>query len=191
MSIPILRDGLGKHSLRVPMWLVLVVVLGGMTSVMAIVIGVRFYVAGRTSTSELVQDLGRSSLAQLTETIESQLQPAADQAQFLADILSRDQVDPKDDQRLQDLLLGSLAAVRQLRAVFYVGIDGRLVWSGPDDDGRGYRSTDSRPTADEAQVAALLEQARRNGMQFWSQPILFDWSTGPLLIAVAPVFRDA
>src|SRR5215510_12159861 len=156
MSIPILRDSLGKHSLRVPMWLVLVVVLGGMTSVMAIVIGVRFYVAGRTSTSELVQDLGRSSLAQLTETIESQLQPAADQAQFLADILSRDQVDPKDDQRLQDLLLGSLAAVRQLRAVFYVGIDRRLVWAGLDDDGRGYSARVSQES-DDKQVPQLLE----------------------------------
>jgi len=83
-----------KRPLRVPIWLVLVLVLGGMTSIMALVIGVRFYVAGLSSADQLVKDLGRSGLAQLTETIESQLQPAADQARFLADILSRDQVDP-------------------------------------------------------------------------------------------------
>jgi class 3 adenylate cyclase len=189
MSAPAARDGSGKRRLRVPIGLVLVLVLGGMTSVMAVVIGVRFYIAGLTSTTQLVEDLGRSSLAQLTETIESQLQPAADQAKFLADILSRDQVDPKDNQRLQDLLLGSLGAVRQLRAVAYVGLDHRLVWAGPDDDGRGYSARVSQ-VGDETQVPRLLEQAQRSQTPFWSRPIQFDWESGPLLIAVAPVFHD-
>jgi adenylate cyclase len=179
-----------KRRLRVPIWLVLVLVLGGMTSIMAVVIGVSFYVAGFISTSMLVDDLGRSALAQLSETIESQLQPASDQSKFLADLLSRDQVDPKDNQRLQDLLLGSLAAVRQLRAVAYVGLDHRLVWAGPDDDGRGYSTTVTTQIADETQVPALLEKAQRNGTPFWSEPILFDRSAGPLLIAVAPVFHE-
>src|SRR5690242_11259111 len=119
------NPGSTKRRLRVPIWLVLVLVLGGMTSIMALVIGVRFYVAGLISTSQLVGDLGRTSLTQLADGIESQLQPAADQARFLADLLSRDQVDPTDSQRLQDLLLGSLAAVRQLRAVAYVSLDHR------------------------------------------------------------------
>jgi class 3 adenylate cyclase len=182
--------GSTKRRLRVPIWLVLVLVLGGMTSIMALVIGVRFYVAGVVGTTQLAQDLGRSSLAQLSETIESQLQPAADQARFLADLLSRDQVDPKNNQRLQDLLLGSLAAVRQLRAVAYVSLDHRMVWAGPDGDGRGY-SAELRKMADEKQVPALLEEAQRRGHPFWSKPILFDWSDGPLLIAVEPVFHDA
>lgn len=178
-----------KRSVRLPIWLALVLALGGMTSIMALVIGVSFYIAGFVSTSQLVDDLGRSALAQLSESIDSQLQPAADQARFLADILSRDQVDPKDNQRLQDLLLGSLAAVRQLRAVAYVGLDRRMVWAGPDDDGRGYSTRAAARVADETQVPALLEQARRGGAPFWSEPILFDWSDGPLLVAVAPVFR--
>jgi class 3 adenylate cyclase len=178
-----------KRSLRVPVWLVLVLVLGGMTSVMAVVIGVRFYIAGLVSTRDLVDELGRSALAQLTETIESQLQPASDQAAFLADILSRDQVDPRDSQRLQDLLLGSLAAVRQLSAVAYVGLDHRVVWAGPDENGRGYTARVTT-MADETQVPALLDEAKRRQSPFWSKPILFDWSTGPLLIAIAPVFHD-
>jgi len=181
--------GSAKRRLRVPIWLVLVLVLGGMTSVMALVIGVRFYVAGLDSTSQLVEDLGRSSLAQLNETIESQLQPAADQARFLSDLVSRDQVDPKDNQRLQDLLLGSLAAVRQLRAVAYVGLDRRVVWAGPNENGRGY-SAEVTDVADDSQIPALLEEARQRGGSFWSKPVLFDWSDGPLLIAVSPVFRD-
>jgi class 3 adenylate cyclase len=191
MTAHLMRDSSAKRRLRLPIWLVLALVLGGMTSIMAVVIGVRFYVAGLASTSELVDDLGRSALVQLSEAIESQLQPAADQARFLADILSRDQVDPKDNQRLQDLLLGSLAAVRQLRAVAYVGLDHRMVWAGPDDDGRGYSTIVTAHAAGETQVPALLEEAQRSNVQFWSQPILFDWSSGPLLIAVAPVFRNA
>ena len=113
MTTQIVQDSRSKHRLRLPIWLALVLALGGMTSIMAVVIGVSFYVLGFVSTSRLVDDLGRSALAQLSESIDSQLQPAADQARFLADILSRDQVDPDDNQRLQDLLLGSLAAVRQ------------------------------------------------------------------------------
>jgi class 3 adenylate cyclase len=191
MTAKTLKAREAKQRVRLPIWLVLVLVLGGLTSIMALVIGLLFYFAGLKSTQMVINDLGSRALSQLSETIESQLQPAADQARFLSDILSRDQVDPKDNRRSQDLLLGSLAAVRQLRAVFYVGTDDRMVWVGPDDDGRGYRSIDSRPTADETQIAALLEQAQRGGAQFWSQPVMFDWSTGPLLIAVAPVFRDA
>jgi class 3 adenylate cyclase len=191
MTTPFTRDfQVSRQRVRVPIWLVLVLALGGMTSMMAVVIGVRFYIAGLVSTSQLVEDLGRSSLAQLTESIESQLQPASDQAVFLADILSRDQVDPTDSQRLQDLLLGSLAAVRQLRAVAYVGLDRRVVWAGPDDDGRGYTARVTR-MADETQVPGLLDEAQRRQAPFWSKPILFDWSTGPLLIAVAPVIHNA
>src|SRR5688572_18468869 len=179
-----------KRRLRVPIWLVLVLALGGMTSIMAVVIGVSFYVAGFVSTSQLVDELGRSALAQLSETIESQLQPAADQARFLADILSHDQVDPDDNQRLQDLLLGSLAAVRQLRAVAYVGLDRRMVWAGLNDNGRGYSARVTQEQ-DEHQVPEILKEAKRRGTVFWSKPVLFNWSDGPLLIAVAPVFRDA
>jgi adenylate cyclase len=185
------RDGQrAKHRIRIPIWLVLVLALGGMTSVMAVVIGVSFWLAGFISTNDLVEDLGRSAITQLSATIESQLQPASDQAAFLSDLLSRDQVDPDDNQRLQDLLLGSLAAVRQLRAVAYVGLDRRMVWAGLNDDGRGYsaRVTQER---DDHQVPEILEEAKRRGTPFWSKPVLFNWSDGPLLIAVAPVFRDA
>jgi adenylate cyclase len=189
MTTSIVRNSQStKRRLRVRIWLVLALVLGGMTSIMAVVIGGRFYLAGRASTSEVVDDLGRSMLAQLTETVEGQLRPATDQAKFLADILSNGQVDPNDNQRLQDLLLGSLAAVRQLRAVAYVGLDHRMVWAGPNENGRGHSANVVNMLHDE-RVSGLLEQARRNRAQFWSKPMLFDWSTGPLLIAVTPVLR--
>ena len=190
MTTLVTKDGkrTGRR-LRVPIWLVLALVLGGMTSTMAVVIGARFYVAGLASTRQLVEDLGRASLAQLTETIESQLQPASDQARFLADLLSRGQVDPEDNQRLQDLLLGSLAAVRQLRAVAYVGLDRHMVWAGPNASGRGY-SAEVTKHSDAAQLPEILAEAKRSGTQFWFKPTLFNWSDGPLLIAVAPVFRD-
>ena len=45
-----------KQYVRLPIWLVLVMALGGMTSVMALVIGVGFYFFGFTGTRELVQD---------------------------------------------------------------------------------------------------------------------------------------
>ena len=41
------------------------------------------------------------------------------------------------------------------------------------------------------QVPQMLAEAKRRGTPFWSKPVLFNWSDGPLLIAVAPVFRDA
>lgn len=173
-----------------PIWLALVLALGGMTTIMAMVIGVSFYIAGVVSTGKIVDDLGRASMAQLADTIDSQLQPVHDQAQFLADLLSRDQVNPGDSQRLQDLLLGSLAAVRQLRAVAYVGFDGRIIWAGSKYDGRNY-STEVRAIGDDSQAKAILAEAQQTRGPFWSEPVQFDWSGGPLLIAVAPVFRDA
>jgi adenylate cyclase len=179
-----------RHYVRLPIWLVLVLALGGMTSIMALVIGVGFYFFGFTGTRELVQELGETSLAQLSATVDSQLQPAYDQARFLADLLSRDQVDPNDNQRLGDVLLGSMAAVRQLRAVAYVGMDERLVWAGAKSDGRGY-DVQTATIAGDPQVLQILERVRQDGLPFWSEPVQFNWSDGPLLIAVAPVFRDA
>ena len=123
------------------------------------------------------------------QTIESQLQPASDQARFLADILSRDQVDPRDNQRLQDLLLGSLAAVRQLRAVAYVGMDRRVVWAGPNADGRGY-SAKVATVGDDDHIPGIIEELEQRHAPFWYKPIQFNWTDGPLLMAVAPVFRD-
>ena len=179
-----------KRPVRLPIWLVLVLALGGMTSIMALVIGVGFYIAGFAGTRELVQELGETSLAQLSETVESQLQPAYDQARFLADLLSRDQVDPRDNRRLGDVLLGSMAAVRQLRAVAYVGMDERLVWAGAKSDGRGY-GVQSATVAGDQQILKILERVRQGSLPFWSDPLQFNWSDGPLLIAVAPVYRDA
>ena len=95
----------------------LALAFGGLTTATATVIGVVFYVVAFGNALELALDLGDAELSRISSTVNAQLQPAADQARFLADYISRGRVSPSDDKRLRDLLLGSIGAVRQLSGV--------------------------------------------------------------------------
>lgn len=170
---------------RLPIWLVLALAFGGLTTATATVIGIRFYVAAFGNALELALDIGDAELSRINATMEAQLQPAADQSRFLADYISRGHVSPSDDARLRDLLLGSVGAVRQLFGVGFVRPDLTMVWASVVAQGRPY-VTESEDVSSNQEVAALMQRARTGRVAFWAGPLVLG-DGGPLMIAVAPV----
>ncbi|HWA49439.1 MAG TPA: hypothetical protein VG742_14280, partial [Dongiaceae bacterium] len=62
---------------RLPIWLVLALAFGGLTTATATVIGIGFYWAALDNAFKLALGLGDAELSRITSTVEAQLQPAA------------------------------------------------------------------------------------------------------------------
>ena len=186
----ILGEKAPRRRWRLPIWLVLALAFGSLTTATATVIGVLFYVTAFGDALELALDLGDAELSRINSTVNAQLQPAADQARFLADYISRGRVSPSDDQRLQDLLLGSIGAVRQLSGVGFVRPNLRIVGATAIAQGRSY-VVEAMDLSGNAAVAAMMQQAQSVRVPFWAGPLRFAEGKGELLlVAVAPVSGD-
>ena len=183
-------DKAPRRRWRLPIWLVLALAFGGLTTATATVIGIVFYNAAFDNALELVLDLGDAELSRIDSTVTAQLQPAADQARFLADYISRGRVSPADDRRLQDLLLGSIGAVRQLSGVGFVRPDLTMVGAAAIAQGRSYVSQELDLSGNDA-VAEMMRDAKSLRVPFWAGPLRFAEGKGELLlVAVAPVSGD-
>lgn len=180
-----------RHRWRLPIWLVLALAFGGLTAITASVIGIRFYVAALDNALDLALGVGDAELSHIKDTVDAQLQPAADQARFLADYISRGHVSPADTPRLNDLLLGSVGAVRQLSGVGFVRPNRQMVWASAVAQGRSYVA-ETVDLAGNPEIAALMQRAEADRIPFWTGPLRLTEGKGePLLVAVAPVFGDS
>lgn len=170
---------------RLPIWLVLVLAFGGLTAGTAVVIGLSFYLAALGNALGLALNIGDAELSRIGTTVDAQFQPASDQARFLADYVSRGHVAPGDEERLRDLLLGSVGAVRQLSGVGFVRPNLNMIWASVVAQGRSY-VTQSEDVTGNPEVVALMRQAKTSRATFWAGPLILG-DAGPLMIAVAPV----
>ena len=178
---------LAEFRWRLPIWLVLALAFGGLTAITAAVIGICFYIAAISNAFSLALDIGDAELSRIGVTVDAQLQPASDQARFLADYISRGRVSPGDKERLRDLLLGSVGAVRQLSGVGFVQPDLMMTWASAVAEGRSYVA-ETVPLMGNEEIAAIMRQARTSRVPFWAGPLRLSGGKGePLLIAVAPV----
>ena len=82
------------------------------------------------NTNELMRQTAELSIDGVVANLAQHLQPPRSQVEFLAKQLSDGIVPLDDDVRLQDLLLGSLAAAPQITGVAYVRADLRAVRAG-------------------------------------------------------------
>ena len=170
--------------------LVLLVLFGGLTIGTAIAVGLGFYVAAIRNAYELASDIGEAELRRIENALDAQLQPAAEQSAFLADVLAKGQIDVTNQRRVRDLLLGSLAAISQLEAVAFIAPDLTTIWATGKSEAGGLHS-EVVNLSDVATVRQLLAEAEARGQPFWSAPIVAQ--TGPsavMLAAVSPVMSD-
>ena len=83
------------------------------------VLGVGVWLAQK-NTFALLGDIAHQSVSSAVDRIEQHLRPAEHQAMFLAEQLSSGAVDPNDDQRLNDLFTGAMAAAPQIDSVLFI-----------------------------------------------------------------------
>lgn len=155
---------------RLPISWVLVIVFSGLISLTAGVITWRLYVAAEASTGDTLRNMGENQLAALAKAVEAELRPAEEQSRFIGEYIESGHVDVNDQQRIQDLLLGSLAASPQLIAVAFIRSDMKAISAGRNVNGEVFATEVGDATYD-----ALLRMAYARGAVLkepsWSDPV--------------------
>lgn len=108
---------------HVPITATLVAAIGVLVLLAAgIVFGVGVWLAQK-NTFDLLRDNAYQVITADVNQIEHFLKPAEYQARFIADVISRGQIDPFDRSKFATLLMGALAAAPQVESVVFVDRD--------------------------------------------------------------------
>jgi class 3 adenylate cyclase/cell division protein FtsB len=174
---------------RAPIWLVLALAFAGLVLVTTAVIGGRLYAAAFRSTVDLIAETGNTRLNATTDALRTELRPAEDSSQFLADYILSGRVSIEDDRRIEDLLLGSLAASPQVIAVAFIRSDLYAVAAARNSGGEPF-SVSAGSVLDNP----LFRLAYRSGAAMhqpdWGEPIYAPGLKISGLPLLAPLRRD-
>ena len=120
--------------------------------------------AAQVNTRELLRTTARQHVDSVVAAVAASLMPARSQAEFLAELIAADEIDPSDDGRLKTVLLGALAAAPQVSGVAFIRADLTTVRATRTDTSFDSRiSRAPRPDAREVLAAARESQGPRWG----------------------------
>ena len=174
---------------RAPIWLVLALAFAGLVVLTTAVVAARLYYTALRSTVDLVAEMGDTRTTALAEAVKAELQPAEDASRFLSEYILSGRVSTDDDRRIEDLLLGSLAASPQVIGVAFIRSDLYTIAAA--------RSVNGMPFATTALSALENPQFRlqyRNGAMLqnpdWGAPIFWPDLEVTGLPLLAPLRRN-
>lgn len=153
---------------RLPISAVLVFGFGGLV---AAAVGAVLYLSldlADRITHELLRQDAENEIDRVADGLAHHLQPARSLVEFVASEIERGTVPPGDDQRLQDLLLGTLAAVPQVSAIAYVREDLQAVRASRVDG--DYRTEVGRWVDRPEMRLAIRESATETSFR-WGDPV--------------------
>ena len=180
---------LSRRRLRVPIWLVLALAFAGLVLVTTAIIASRLYTAAFRSTGELVAEMGDQRLDALSEALKAELQPAQDSSNFIAQYILSGGVAITDDRRIEDLLLGSLAASPQVIGVALIRPDLYAVAAARTSGGQPFATSAGSVLTD-----PLFRLAYRTGAAMpgpdWGEPIYAPGLKVSGLPLLAPLRRN-
>ncbi|MEX0810375.1 MAG: adenylate/guanylate cyclase domain-containing protein [Dongiaceae bacterium] len=145
------------------------------------------FVAER-NTSELVSDTAELYLENMELRFEGILEPAQRQVEFVARHLSDGRTPLDDDQRIADLLLGTLASGADIAGVAYVSLDLRAIYAGTWLEGHdtGIESFVSWP-----EMRLLIRLGEETEGTIWTEPIYMDFFGTSFMTVMSPVRTEA
>jgi adenylate cyclase len=178
-----------KRRFRAPIWLVLALTFSGLVVLTTAVVAARLYSSALRSTTDLVTEMGDTRTAALAAAVKAELQPAEYSSRFLSTYLLSDRISVNDDRRIQDLLLGSLAASPQVIGVAFIRSDLYTTAAARNINGMPF-ATISNPALGEP----LFRLMYRNGAVLeqpdWGQPIYWPGLNVTGMPLLAPLRRD-
>ncbi len=174
---------------RAPIWLVLALAFAGLVVLTTAVVAARLYSVAFRSTGDLVAEMGDTRTAALAEAVKAELQSAEDASRFLSAYILSERVAVDDDRRIEDLLLGSLAASPQVIGVAYIRSDLHTIAAARTINGMPFATTSLSALEDpmfrlQFRNGAAMQQADWGPPTFWPG---LDVTGLPLL---APLRRD-
>lgn len=105
---------------RIPITITLATAIGLLVLVaVSAVFSVGVWLAQK-NTFDLLRANARQTIAAYASQFEQHLRPAENQTRFIAEQIARAEVDPADQERFGQTLVGSLAGVRQIEAVMFI-----------------------------------------------------------------------
>jgi class 3 adenylate cyclase len=178
-----------KRRVRVPIWLVLALAFSSLVLVTTAIIASRLYTAAFRSTGELVAEMGDARLTSLEEALKAELRPAQDSSNFIGQYILSGRVAVTDDRRIEDLLLGSLAASPQVIGVALIRPDLYAVAAARTSGGQPFATSAGSVLTD-----PLFRLAFRTGSSMpgtdWGDPIYAPGLQVSGLPLLAPLRRD-
>ena len=172
---------------RIPITKTLVLAMGVLVLTTAgVVFGVGAWIAQK-NTFDLLSENAYERMVADSNQIESHLQPAEHQTQFIATRISSGKVDPKDHDVFGSLLIGALAGVPQIEAILFTDINLQtlIATRGASDEQIKLGTVDN--TADEIVRNNLIKVAEG---PIWLPPIWREDSQKTFLTRAHPVLRE-
>lgn len=175
------------HGWRPPISVVLVLgfgllVAGAVAAVLLLALDV-----ARRNTSELLRETAELSIRAQVSDLDHHLRPARLQVEFLARQLADGNVPLDDDDRLRDLMLGSLAAAPQIAGVAFVRADLHAVRAGREAAAYG---TGAGSWVDHPEIRLALRNASSHAGFQWGEVTYLQVLRGSCVILSMPVRRD-
>jgi class 3 adenylate cyclase len=141
----------------------------------------------RRNTSELLRETAELSIRAQVSDLDHHLRPARLQVEFLARQLADGNVPLDDDDRLRDLMLGSLAAAPQIAGVAFVRADLHAVRAGREAAAYG---TGAGSWVDHPEIRLALRNASSHAGFQWGEVTYLQVLRGSCVILSMPVRRD-
>jgi class 3 adenylate cyclase len=170
---------------RLPIALVLVLGLGGLT--FGTVAGVLYLglASASRNTFELTRDNIELTIDTLVLRTRQHLDPARQQAEYLARLIANGRVDPADRGRFVDYLTASLAAPPQVAGIAFVDRDFQMLRVERWPEGPRVKSAD---WSDDPDIRAAVGVAERAAGSYWGE--LFEANRRIFINLRTPVRRD-
>ncbi len=141
----------------------------------------------RINTFELERTLAEITVEAVVHEAETQLGAAQTQVGFLGDLIGRGELDPQDEARLADVMLGALAATPQVAGIAFVRADLSVLRVGRS---RGETIVISGDWSDRPELREAMVEIEKLGQARWREVIWVDDFQAPHVTMAAPVFRD-
>jgi len=142
--------------------------------------------AARVNTFELERTLAEVTVETVIHEVEAQLGAAQTQATFIGELIGSGEVDPRDEDRLADLMLGALAATPQVAGITFVRTDFSVLRVGY----RGGEKIAKRGNwGDRPGIRDAMNEVEALGQARWREVVWVEDFQAPHITMAAPVHR--
>lgn len=176
-------------TIRLPIWLVLSLTFGGLATLAIVVVAWGINLIAVSNTTQLLNSIAGREILALEQSLRSELDPALAELTFLADYVADGKVSADDDQRIADLLTGSLAASPQIDAVIFIRPDLQAVVAARDMENQPFFTGVIDGLRDSG-IRNALQTGMAAGAPQWGRPVYVPEIGHPLMSALAPVRID-
>ena len=144
---------------RISLTLMLAVSLGVLVAIAATSVLVIGLWSARENTMELLSERAEVGMSSAVAQIDQHLQPAVEQARYVAEMIAAGETGPEDEAAFKRFLIASLAGVPQVRGLVFIDTEHRLIGAERGEEGPRAYTADYSDDAVVRQAVAATETA--------------------------------